>query len=253
MPTAAQVLAFLEALDGENEAVLGSNNTTVNKFFNAVGQSYCGYSIQYGVKKAGSHILDGCTNPAYVPTLKAYLKKTCKIVSIYDAREGDIFAYLDQHVGFIKKHLTGALVITSEGNSKVYKTVAEAEKSIADTGAYEGIGHKKRTLNGNYTIYRPTYDGSTPAPAPTPTPKKITVTLTLEELSKGSTGALVKTIQRICYAYGFTGTDGKPIAIDGDFGADTDCAVRKAQKHLGLPVDGVVGVNTWPAMLTKLT
>ncbi len=149
-----------------------------------------------------------------------------------------------------KKHLTGFTVITSEGNSTVYKTVAEAEKSVAGTGAYEGIGHKKRNLTSAYTIYRPSYDGT--APAPTPTPKKISVTLELEELSSGSTGALVKTIQRICYAYGFTGTTGRPIAVDGDFGADTDCAVRKMQKHFGLGVDGIVGKDTWTAAITKL-
>ena len=32
--------------------------------------------------------------------------------------------------------------------------------------------------------------------------------------------------------------------IDGDFGKDTDAAVRKFQKDKGLAVDGIVGDNT---------
>ena len=76
-----------------------------------------------------------------------------------------------------------------------------------------------------------------------------TVTLTVQTLKKGSTGAQVKTLQRILYAMGYTGADGKRIAIDGDFGANTEAAVKKYQARNGLAADGVVGPATWGSLI----
>lgn len=41
------------------------------------------------------------------------------------------------------------------------------------------------------------------------------------------------------------------IEVDGEFGPDTDAAVRAYQASHGLDVDGVVGVSTWGALLSK--
>jgi peptidoglycan hydrolase-like protein with peptidoglycan-binding domain len=40
-----------------------------------------------------------------------------------------------------------------------------------------------------------------------------------------------------------------PGATDGDFGANTTKAVKKAQKANGLEADGVAGTLTWHALL----
>ncbi|MBD2020394.1 peptidoglycan-binding protein, partial [Leptolyngbya sp. FACHB-36] len=40
-------------------------------------------------------------------------------------------------------------------------------------------------------------------------------------------------------------------AIDGVFGAETQTAVRAAQRRFGLEADGVVGPSTWSALLRK--
>ena len=73
----------------------------------------------------------------------------------------------------------------------------------------------------------------------------------LHLLSKGCAGPEVKTAQRLLYAKGFKGEDGKIISIDGDFGRNTAYAVKSWQKELGLTADGWVGRDTWAAMLTK--
>ena len=39
--------------------------------------------------------------------------------------------------------------------------------------------------------------------------------------------------------------------VDGKFGANTDAAVRRFQLNHGLPVDGIVGEQTWYALLGK--
>lgn len=73
-----------------------------------------------------------------------------------------------------------------------------------------------------------------------------TVTIELPILKRGSTGATVKTLQQLLNAKGYNcGT------ADGSFGGNTDAALKKYQKAVGLTVDGSCGKNTWTALLTK--
>lgn len=60
-------------------------------------------------------------------------------------------------------------------------------------------------------------------------------------LRRGSTGEDVKALQK---ALGFTGG-----AIDGNFGAKTEAAVRKRQLKAGIVPDGVVGAQTWDLLM----
>jgi peptidoglycan hydrolase-like protein with peptidoglycan-binding domain len=62
-------------------------------------------------------------------------------------------------------------------------------------------------------------------------------------LRRGSSGNEVRLLQRALAAAGFD-----PGAIDGVFGARTERAVRAFQAFNGLPVDGVVGNQTWAAL-----
>ena len=72
------------------------------------------------------------------------------------------------------------------------------------------------------------------------------VTVTLDTLQQGSQGAQVKTLQRILYAR--LGS----IEVDGVFGSDTKAKAIRVQKQLGLSADGIVGQNTWTALLTQM-
>jgi peptidoglycan hydrolase-like protein with peptidoglycan-binding domain len=60
------------------------------------------------------------------------------------------------------------------------------------------------------------------------------------ELAQGSTGSEVAAMQQVLQNAGLYGGP-----IDGDFGPNTDAAVRAYQTQRGVGVDGVVGDQTW--------
>ena len=62
-------------------------------------------------------------------------------------------------------------------------------------------------------------------------------------LRKGSTGSLVKYLQRLL------NWQGNALTVDGDIGTNTYNAVRAFQTNHGLEVDGIVGTNTWARLL----
>ena len=77
--------------------------------------------------------------------------------------------------------------------------------------------------------------------------------ITLEEVTQqypgslqlGSTGGGTRNLQFFLnYLSGFYNTI-PPVTVDGVFGQSTADAVRAAQRTFGLPVDGVVGEQTW--------
>lgn len=84
-------------------------------------------------------------------------------------------------------------------------------------------------------------NGQTVAPKP-PAPDAPAVTYALTK--RGSRGHAVRALQD---ALNIAGFDAGP--VDGIFGARTDAAVRAFQMHAGLSVDGMVGPNTWAALL----
>jgi len=65
------------------------------------------------------------------------------------------------------------------------------------------------------------------------------------ELSQGSSGPVVMSLQRGLTAYSSGDPAVNPGAIDGDFGPMTAAAVRAYQSDRGIGVDGIVGDQTW--------
>lgn len=61
------------------------------------------------------------------------------------------------------------------------------------------------------------------------------------ELQRGDVGDDVRNLQTMLGG----------IDVDGEFGPDTDAAVRQFQEANGLEIDGVAGVNTWAALLSS--
>ena len=84
-----------------------------------------------------------------------------------------------------------------------------------------------------------------------PVKEEKTVNIELPILRNGSSGAAVKTLQRLLRSLEYTNLNGKSlIAIDGSFGSNTEAAVKRYQKNRGAKnPDGIVGIWTWNKLL----
>lgn len=74
----------------------------------------------------------------------------------------------------------------------------------------------------------------------------------LEPVSAGSASASVIILQSVLFAEGYTGVNGKPIAIDGEAGGNTIYALAHFQEACGLTPDGVCGTKTWNKIISGL-
>ena len=83
-------------------------------------------------------------------------------------------------------------------------------------------------------------------PEPEPAPAADTVTVELLTLRRGENrgNAQIGTVQTILKAAGLYTMD-----VDNSYGPGTETAVKKFQAAKGLDADGVVGIDTWTALL----
>ncbi len=63
---------------------------------------------------------------------------------------------------------------------------------------------------------------------------------------EGSTGENVRSVQYLLNDHGAA------LAVDGDFGPQTAAAVRSFQASHGPGADGMVGHQTWPALIVQV-
>jgi N-acetyl-anhydromuramyl-L-alanine amidase AmpD len=65
-------------------------------------------------------------------------------------------------------------------------------------------------------------------------------------VARGATGERVRTLQYLLRQAGRT------VTVDGNFGSGTEAAVKAFQTSRGLTADGVVGAQTWPALVVTV-
>lgn len=71
-------------------------------------------------------------------------------------------------------------------------------------------------------------------------------------LRRGDKGTEVSILQKNLNAVKQSGKDGKKLTVDGDFGPNTEYAVRLFQKAKGLSADGIYGPKTYAALKKAL-
>lgn len=168
---------------------------------------------------------------AGVDYLKNYFKMAGRLYSA--PQPGDVVLFGVQHTGIVTS-VSGSNFTTVEGNT------SGASGVVANGG---GVCRKSYTVNGTMTFGRPDWvlAGGAAEPVQTAAPAS---SASLPNVSRGSKGSAVAAVQAILNYLGYPcGT------ADGDFGTKTDSAVRRYQTACGLVSDGIVGVQTWTALL----
>lgn len=223
----------------------GSNNYT--KYWRDLdsgmnGNAWCNCFVNwcfvqaYGAKKAKELL---CTNGGwsyYTPTSSSYFKAK-KQWHTSNPKKGDVIYFRNSericHVGIVYKVEAGK-VYTIEGNTSSAAGVVPNGGCVAKK-SYD-LGLSRIAGYG-----RPKYDGGSE-----PDPKESKVAQ--PTLRKGSKGEEVKKLQKNLKQLGFKGKDGKVLTIDGDFGTNTEYAVRQFQKKNSIEVDGIYGNQSYNTM-----
>ena len=150
-------------------------------------------------------------------------------------KRGDLLLY-DWNGDGKPEHI-GLCVSVSSG--KV--TAIEGNTSTGSNSDGGEVMQRTRSISSVLGAVRPLY-GSTSSTGGTSM-------IEMKNISKGDNCAEVKTLQRLLYALGYKGKDGKGLSADGDFGSNTDYALRAYQKAQKLEVDGKCGSASWNRLL----
>jgi len=75
---------------------------------------------------------------------------------------------------------------------------------------------------------------------------------TVNQVKNGDRNASVLLLQKILKAMDYKGLNGSTLALDSDFGPNSEYAVKSYQGHNGLVVDGICGPATWGKLLAGL-
>lgn len=130
------------------------------------------------------------------------------------------------HVGIVEK-VSGNTLTVIEGNNGNYPNDRVRRREIS-SGSSLIFGYA-----------RPKYPVKSSA-------NSSDINISLPTVRKGNTGNAVKILQAFLVAYEYNiGISG----IDGEFGSDTEYAVRRFQKRSCIAVDGIVGKDTWSELL----
>ena len=150
------------------------------------------------------------------------------------------------HTGLVES-FDGTTVTTIEGNTS--DMVARRRYNRYDNSIY-GYGLPKYGTVSNVSAPSvPSVSVPTITPIANPTSsRKIApvITIPLKEESYGCVDKTVKAMQILLNAYGYSvGSCG----ADGDFGRDTEVALKKFQSDHGLASDGECGRDSWGKLL----
>lgn len=162
-----------------------------------------------------------------------WFKSKGQIVS--EPQIGDLVFFGDiSHIGIIE-NVDNDRIYTIEGNT------SNASELIINGGQVA----KKSYLKTSKYIYgyaRPKYDETSDSKSnETDSSNEITYSL----IKKGSKGKLVRIAQEKLLVKGYKLPK---YGADGDFGDETETAVRKLQEDAGIAVDGIIGPDTWSVL-----
>ena len=171
---------------------------------------------------------------------------------IKDPQPGDQIFFTYQpgeisHTGIVEA-CDGSTVVTIEGNTS--DSVARRSYPVGSS-SIAGYGRPDWTIVSEPDTGQGEDSPPVTPPEPSPLP---TCTATLPELRQGNTGTPVERLQTLLIGRGYYcgGRQyGGRETPDGDFGPATTVAVKDLQMSVSIKQDGVVGSDTWRALITS--
>ena len=140
-------------------------------------------------------------------------------------------------------------VTAIEGNTS--DGVGRRSYSLGD-GRIAGYGTPDWSLVSSVSTPDTGGQEATPVPQPAPAPSGPSCTVTLPELRQGDTGTPVERLQTLLISRGYYcggRSYGGREQPDGEFGPATEVAVKDLQLSAGISQNGVVGSDTWSALI----
>ena len=254
LQVAAAEVGYLEKknnseLDGKTVNAGSANYTKYARdldktdFFNGKKNGYawcavfmCWCFVQaYGLEVARKMLyLPKKSYAAGVDYLKNYFKAAGRLYTT--PQVGDVVMFGVQHTGIVTA-VSGNTFKTVEGNTS-------GASGVVSNGG--GVCCKSYSVNSTYTFGRPDWSLAPESTAQVATSSSVSVSVNVRQLSRGSKGNDVKALQTLLGLRGAScGT------IDGDFGAKTENAVKVYQAGKKMTADGIVGKQTWSALLAE--
>lgn len=223
------------AESGENNVVY--NTDYYGREVSGPAFPWCMAFIWDGFHRCGLSelFLDGGKS-AYCPYVVQWAKEHGQWVTDH-YKPGDLLFYdwdgdgAADHVGFC--------VYAGSG------TTTGIEGNVSDA-----VARVRRSSSAAMGGYRPAYpDASLPPQGGAPSGGSADCAVMLPELGRGDIGSAVLSVQvLLIHKWQVScGVDG----ADGDFGPNTEAAVKAFQRHAGLEADGIVGPITWTALIGR--
>lgn len=234
----------IEKLTAWHRAQIGTRESGVNNVrYNTAyygreveGDEYpwCVSYIWCGFQETGlAKLFIGGGKSAYCPYVVGWARRHGRWVT-GNYREGDLL-FFDWDGDGAADHI--AYCVRSDGGH-----VASVEGNVGDMVA--GTTRYAASVMG---AYRPDY-GEEPGRQEHAVPVMGATGVAgkpMPELAAGARGTAVRIAQRLLILRGYA----LPLyGADGDYGQETEDAVRKFQAAMGLEADGVVGEKTWGAL-----
>ncbi len=203
------------------------------------GYAWCNIFIDWcfykalGLERASELLIGwsaGCTQDYN------WFKSKGQIVS--EPKKGDLVFFGDiSHIGIIE-NVDNTKIYTIEGNT------SDKAELIVNGGQVA----KKSYLKTSKYIYgyaRPKYDEEGQAINENKEENKTEQQITYSLIKKGSKGNLVRIAQQKLLQKGYSLPK---YGADGQYGDETEQAIRKIQKDAGISVDGICGNDTWSVL-----
>ena len=205
----------------------------------------------FGVSDALQMLCSG--NPSSIPLCSdgaQYFKDARRWSSSPEEADVIFFYYGGNinHTGIVER-VSGGVVYTIEGNSS--DQVARRSYALGD-GKIAGYGRPRWDVVKDEPD-EPVEDEPIVVPDPEPDPTVGTCTIHPPVLSIGDESGYVKAAQSLLIARGYD-CGNRPLVgtekADGEFGRQTEHSVGVYQGRNGLERDGIIGPETWTALLS---